>query len=46
MKFIVLLCTLNLYMYAISLGETLFNGNRVTCHTIDTPKSAPTIVAI
>jgi cytochrome c551/c552 len=46
MKFIVLLCTLSLYMYAISLGETLFNGNCVTCHTIDIPKSAPTIVAI
>jgi len=46
MKFIVLLCTLSLYMYAISLGETLFNGNCVTCHTIDTPSAAPTIVAI
>jgi cytochrome c2 len=41
MKFIVLLCTLSLYMYAISLGETLFNGNCVTCHTIGTPSAAP-----
>lgn len=46
MKFMVLLCSLSLYMYAITLGETLFNGNCVTCHKIDTPNSAPTIVEI
>jgi mono/diheme cytochrome c family protein len=43
MKIVLLLCGLSLYMYAISLGETLFNGNCVTCHKIDTPNSAPTI---
>lgn len=43
MKVILLLCGLSLYMYAISLGETLFNGNCVTCHKVDIPNSAPTI---
>ncbi len=43
MKIVLLLCGLSLTMYAISLGETLFNGNCVTCHKIDTPNSAPTI---
>ena len=46
MKIVLLLCGLSLYMYAISLGETLFNGNCVTCHKIDTPNSAPTIVEV
>jgi len=43
MKIVLLLCGLSLTMYAISLGETLFNGNCVTCHKIDIPNSAPTI---
>jgi len=46
MKVVLLLCGLSLTMYAISLGETLFNGNCVTCHKIDTPNSAPTIVEV
>lgn len=46
MKIVVLLCGLSLYMYAISLGETLFNGNCVTCHKTDVANSAPTIVEI
>jgi cytochrome c551/c552 len=43
MKIVLLLCGLSLTLYAISLGETLFNGNCVTCHKIDTPNSTPTI---
>lgn len=34
-------CALSLS--AAPLGETLFNGNCVTCHTTTTPNSAPTI---
>lgn len=43
MRFIVILFSLNLYMYAVTLGETLFEGNCVTCHRVDTDKSAPKI---
>lgn len=46
MKSILLLCGLSLYMYAISSGEMLFNGNCVTCHKTDVANSAPTIMQI
>lgn len=43
MKFVIVFFAMSIYMYAISLGQTLFEGNCVTCHQIDTEKSAPTI---
>lgn len=46
MKVILMLCGFTLYMYAVSVGETLFNGNCVTCHKVDEPNSSPTIVEI
>jgi mono/diheme cytochrome c family protein len=43
MKILISLFFLSLNLFAISLGETLFNGNCVTCHTTTVAKSAPTI---
>ena len=47
MKIKILVLVLSLNLFASSYGELLFNGNCVTCHSInDLNKSAPTIKEI
>lgn len=43
MKKFIFFCLCPFYLYAVSLGETLFNGNCVTCHTTTSPNGAPII---
>lgn len=43
MKKLFLLAVCSFSLSAASLGETLFNGNCVTCHSTTTPNSAPSI---
>ncbi|WP_263833740.1 c-type cytochrome [Sulfurospirillum oryzae] len=43
MKKLLLLAFFSFSLSAASLGETLFNGNCVTCHAITSPNSAPAI---
>ena len=46
MQKFMLLCLSAFYLYGASSGETLFNGNCVSCHTTGDATAAPTSIEV